>query len=400
MLVPGSSNHLNSKINDSKRRVLILGATGSIGTSALEIIDSNPDKFEVVGLVAGTRVTELKKLTEKYKPKFIGVGSADKASELKGISSKIAVGVDEISELCRSSEVDVVLAAMVGVIGLKPVIAALESGKLVALANKESLVAGGSLVRKALAQNSGAIIPVDSEHSALFQALQGEKVSDISRLILTASGGPFLKRTRNELSQITPEQAVKHPRWNMGPKISIDSATMFNKALEVIEAYWLYGVAENKIHVVIHPQSIIHSMIEFCDGSQIAQLSHPDMKGPISYALNYPKGRISGAVRTLNLEELGELNFHKLDTERFPAVALAHQALQYGGNASLVLNTANEIAVELFMKGAISFTDIESIVAESVSALSGKEPSSFDELVDIDQRVRSFVKMNCPKTRS
>lgn len=400
MLVPGSSNHLNSKINDSKRRVLILGATGSIGTSALEIIDSNPDKFEVVGLVAGTRVTELKKLAEKYKPKFIGVGSADKASELKGISSKIAVGVDEISELCRSSEVDVVLAAMVGVIGLKPVIAALESGKLVALANKESLVAGGSLVRKALAQNSGAIIPVDSEHSALFQALQGEKVSDISRLILTASGGPFLKRTRNELSQITPEQAVKHPRWNMGPKISIDSATMFNKALEVIEAYWLYGVAENKIHVVIHPQSIIHSMIEFCDGSQIAQLSHPDMKGPISYALNYPKGRISGAVRTLNLEELGELNFHKLDTERFPAVALAHQALQYGGNASLVLNTANEIAVELFMKGAISFTDIESIVAESVSALSGKEPSSFDELVDIDQRVRSFVKMNCPKTRS
>lgn len=400
MLVPINPESINHKLRKSKRRVLILGATGSIGTSALEIIDANPDQFEVIGLVAGTRGAELRKLAEKYKPKFIGIGSTDNASLLKGISAEIAVGVSEISDLCRHENVDVVLAAMVGVVGLKPVLAALEAGKLVALANKESLVAGGSLVKKALDQNSGSIIPVDSEHSALFQALQGERSEDISRLILTASGGPFLNRSRKELSAITPEQAVKHPRWNMGPKISIDSATMFNKALEVIEAYWLYGIPEDRIHVVIHPQSIIHSMVEFCDGSQIAQLSHPDMKGPISYALRYPNGRVSGAVRSLNLEELGELNFTKLSYERFPAVALAHEALRYGGNASLVLNTANEVAVELFMQQAISFTDIESIVAEAVSSLSGKEPTSFDDLVDLDVQVRAFVKDNCRNTVS
>jgi 1-deoxy-D-xylulose-5-phosphate reductoisomerase len=392
MLVPLSRNDLGALAGKSKRRILVLGATGSIGTSTLDIIRSNPDKFEVVGLVAGSRAADLIKLADEFKPKYLGLGDSSKASELSGLGYKVAAGVDEISDLCTLPEVDIVLASMVGVVGLKPVIKALEAGKCVALANKESLVAGGSLVREALTKGKGSIIPVDSEHSALFQALQGETPRDMKRLILTASGGPFLNRSRDSLRNISPEEAVKHPRWNMGPKISIDSATMFNKALEVIEAHWLYGMPEDKIHVVIHPQSIIHSLIEYHDGSQMAQLSYPDMKGPISYALGYPDYRVAGAVRSLDLEDLGSLNFIKLDPIRFPAIPLARECIKFGGNASLVLNSANEAAVALFMERRIDFSQIESVVAEAVSKLQGPEPSSFEDLQQIDQESREFVK--------
>jgi 1-deoxy-D-xylulose-5-phosphate reductoisomerase len=392
MLVPLSRNDLGALAGKSKRRILVLGATGSIGSSTLDIIRSNPDKFEVVGLVAGSKVGDLIKLADEFRPAYLGIGDVQRVSELSHLGYKVAAGVDEIADLCTLPEVDIVLASMVGVVGLKPVLRALESGKCVALANKESLVAGGSLVQKALVKGKGSILPVDSEHSALFQALQGENPRDIKRLILTASGGPFLNRTRDSLKNISPEEAVKHPRWNMGPKISIDSATMFNKALEVIEAHWLYGMTERKIHVVIHPQSIIHSLIEYVDGSQMAQLSYPDMKGPISYALGYPDYRVAGAVRSLDLEDLGALNFIKLDPERFPAIGLARDCINYGGNASLVLNSANEAAVSLFMERRIDFSEIESVVAEAVSKLQGPEPSSFEDLQHIDQESREFVK--------
>lgn len=392
MLVPLSKKEMGSLAGKKRRRLLILGATGSIGTSTLDIVRANPEAFEVIGLVAGSRVDELNKLAAEFRPKYIGLGDPSRARDLSISGAKVAVGVDEISALCRLPEVDIVLASMVGVVGLKPVLSALESGKCVALANKESLVAGGALVAKAMKKGGGKLIPVDSEHSALFQALQGEDPKSIKRLILTASGGPFLNRTRESLKNITPEEAVKHPRWNMGPKISVDSATMFNKALEVIEAHWLYGTAEDKIHVVIHPQSIIHSMIEYVDGSQIAQLSYPDMKGPISYALGYPDFRVKDAVKSLNLEDLGSLSFIKLDPLRFPAITLARESIKSGGNASLVLNSANEAAVALFMERRIDFSQIEAVVAECVSKLIGAEPSSFEELAEIDQRARDFVK--------
>jgi len=392
MLVPLSKKEMGSLAGKKRRRILILGATGSIGASTLDIIRANPELFEVIGLVAGSKVEELKKLVTEFRPKYIGIGDKTRAKELTGSGSKIAAGVDEIADLCRLPEVDIVLASMVGVVGLKPVLSALEAGKCVALANKESLVAGGALVARAIKKGGGALIPVDSEHSALFQALQGEDPNSIKRLILTASGGPFLNRSRESLKNITPEEAVKHPRWNMGPKISVDSATMFNKALEVIEAHWLYGAAEHKIHVVIHPQSIIHSMIEYVDGSQIAQLSYPDMKGPISYALGYPDFRVNAAVKSLDLEDLGSLTFVKLDPARFPAITLARESIKAGGNASLVLNSANEAAVALFMERRIDFSQIEAVVAEAVSKLKGGEPSTFEELEEIDRLARDFVK--------
>ncbi len=391
MLVPLSHKEMGKLLGKARRRILVLGATGSIGSSTLDIVRANPDKFEVVGLVAGNRSAELLRLAQEFRPSYLGIGDATRAKDFNECGCQVAVGVDEISALCRLPEVDIVLAAMVGVVGLKPVLAALESGKCVALANKESLVAGGALVRAAINQGGGTLIPVDSEHSALFQALQGEKPEGIKRIILTASGGPFLNRSRDSLRGITPEEAVKHPRWNMGPKISIDSATMFNKALEVIEAHWLYAMPQDKIHVVIHPQSIVHSMIEYVDGSQIAQLSYPDMKGPISHAIGYPDFRVAGAVRTLDLEDLGTLNFIKLDNQRFPAINLAREAIKAGGNSSLVLNSANEAAVDLFVKRSIEFTQIESLVGEAVSKLSGPEPKSFDELQQIDQQTRVFV---------
>lgn len=391
MLVPLSHKEMGPLLNKKKRRILVLGATGSIGTSTLDIIRANPDSFEVVGLVAGSRVGELIKLAQEFRPRYLGIGDSSKAGDLRLDGFELAVGVDQISSLCRLPEVDIVLASMVGVVGLKPVLAALEAGKCVALANKESLVAGGTLVSQAIKKSGGALIPVDSEHSALFQALQGENALDIKRMILTASGGPFLNRSRESLRDITPEEAVKHPRWNMGPKISIDSATMFNKALEVIEAHWLYSMPQEKIHVVIHPQSIIHSMVEYVDGSQMAQLSYPDMKGPISYALGYPDFRVAGAVRSLDLEDLGSLSFIKLDNLRFPAITLAREAIKLGGNCSLVLNSANEAAVELFVKRRIEFTRIESVVADAVSKLCGPEPRSFEELQSIDEQTRAFV---------
>ena len=392
MLIPDNIESLQNRFYGRRRRVLILGSTGSIGTSALNLIADNPVRFEVIGLVAGgSRIDELNAQIRTFNPRWVGVGDSSNVKKISANNSELVSGIDEICSLCAQEEVDIVLAGIVGMIGLKPVLAALNADKFVALANKESLVAGGKLVAQALKNHSGALVPVDSEHSALFQVLLGEKIEDISRLILTASGGPFLNQSRSELSCITPEQAVKHPRWNMGPKISIDSATMMNKALEIIEAHWLYAINEERIHVVVHPQSIVHSLVDFCDGTQLAQLSHPDMRGPISYALGFPEGRIAGAVKSLNLEEVGRLDFMPASTVRFPALSLAKQALKSGAAMPLVLNAANEAVVQLFIEGRIVFTDIELYVEKAMEKFADSDFSEYEELRDLDSNVRVFI---------
>ncbi len=393
MLVPNSDHRLfhSSKNTKSPRRVLILGSTGSIGVSALDIFKANPDKFEVFGLIAGSNVELLNRQISEFKPRFAGLSDKSKVNEIDIPKGNLVSGIDDIVALTRESEIDLVLASIVGMAGLAPVLSALEADKIVALANKESLVAGGPFVSKIINSGKGTIIPVDSEHSAIFQAIQGEKIETIKRLFLTASGGPFLSKKRAELSTVTPEEAIKHPRWRMGKKISVDSATMMNKALELIEAYWLFGISPKQIEVLIHPQSIVHSLVEYCDGSQIAQLSNPDMKGPISYALSYPDLRVAGAVKHLDLTSIRELTFLPLDNARFPALNLAREALSGSEFAPAVLNSANEVAVDLFLNSKLSFDRIEESVKLSLDRFGDTKCADLAQLIDLDKSVRATV---------
>ena len=361
------------------KNIAVLGCTGSIGRQTLDIVSSNPDKYKITGLSCGTRAKELAELSHDFSCKNIGIADRDKYSELKSLAPNANVFCGDDALTAVTDGADVVVVAVVGMIGLKAVLHALKQGKTVALANKESLVAGGNLVTKQL-KNGGALYPVDSEHSAVWQCLQGEK--DFKRIILTASGGPFYFTPLSELSRVTPEQAVKHPNWSMGKKISVDSATMMNKGLEIIEARWLFNTTN--IDYVIHPESIVHSMVEFRDGSIKAQAGFPDMRLPIQYALSYPEH----ADRTYTPLRLPlELRFLPPDEQKFRAPRLAKQAIEAGGNSAAVLNAANEAAVRLFLENRISFTDIVDVVENALSAEPHCQLNTVDEVYATHNRV-------------
>lgn len=384
MLVP-CDRISDSSATGRRSRVAIFGATGSIGRSALELIQQNPDRFEVVALVAGRKALDLHRIAEICKPRYVALYDPQANLTLRGLPPIPGVQIvdpKDASPLAALPEVDVVLAGIVGVAGLGCVEQGLRAGKRIALANKESLVVAGPLVEGLQRMHGSLILPVDSEHSALFQVLQGQNRADVESLVLTASGGPFRETDPASFSSITPAQAVKHPRWAMGAKISIDSATMMNKALEMIEARWLFGFGESQLEVVIHPQSIVHSFVRYADGTLLAHLSNPDMKGPISYALGYPHSRVKGAVPQLDLAVIKTLEFFEVDDRRFPSVRLARECLRAGQNACVVLNVANELAVEAFMDGRLRFDQIVPFVRRGVEREVGPFPGSFAELYE------------------
>jgi len=344
-----------------KKKIAILGSTGSIGTQTLEVIAAHPDHFEVETLTAHNNVDLLAQQAIHFQPNSVAIGNKEQYSRLKEALAhhpiKVYAGYDAIAQVAAMPSVDMVVTAMVGFSGLIPTVKAIEAGKHIALANKETLVVAGDLVTQLAMQHQVALLPVDSEHSAIFQCLQGEEYNPIEKIILTASGGPFRTKTAEELTHVTKEEALRHPSWNMGAKITIDSATLMNKGLEVIEARWLFDVPAERIEVLVHPQSVIHSMVQFTDGSVKAQLGVPDMKAPIQYALSYPY-RLDSDSQRLDFSKYASLTFEKPDIQRFPALALARQALKDGGNRPCVMNAANEAAVEAFLNGWIGFIDI------------------------------------------
>jgi 1-deoxy-D-xylulose-5-phosphate reductoisomerase len=350
------------------KNIVVLGSTGSIGRNTLEVVRNLKDKFRVVGLSANSRWELLSEQIEEFKPAYVAINNGELVENLKNRFSnnrlKIITGNNCLKELVLKDEVDIVVSAVVGAVGLPAAIATLQQGKTLALANKESLVMAGHIVMSLAKKDQ--ILPVDSEHSAIFQSLQSGRLNEIKRVIITASGGPFCDYPKDKLSDVKPAQALKHPTWQMGQKITIDSATLMNKALEIIEAKWLFDLKIEQIDVVIHPQSIIHSMVEFCDGSVIAQMGMPDMKVPIQYALTYPE-RKSLSVQPLDLSKIGSLTFKKPDIEKFPALRLGFQAAKEGGTVGVTLNAANEVAVQAFLKGQIKFTDISSSVEKVIN---------------------------------
>jgi 1-deoxy-D-xylulose-5-phosphate reductoisomerase len=375
------------------KRVAIIGSTGSIGVSALDVVRAHPDRFSVDLLVAGRQSKLLAQQIREFRPGVAGISDPCAYGELKeelGISDSaprweatdLVCGAHEIVSAIKSSHAEIVVAAVVGMAGLAGVIAALQSGKDVALANKESLVVAGALVLEAAKAHGARIIPVDSEHSAIFQALQGVRGEDLTSVILTASGGPFRTTPLTEFGSLTPERALKHPQWSMGAKITIDSATMMNKALEVIEARWLFDVGPESIEVIVHPQSIVHSMVRLRDGSVLAQLSVPDMKGPIAYALTYPEARLGGVMRPLDLASVGELTFEAVDDVRFPAVSRARQCLLGATGAPAVMNAANEVAVAAFLGGRIPFLGIYGLVDEALEKFGHESYDTLNELIE------------------
>ena len=375
------------------KNISILGATGSIGTSPIDVIKSNQHRFKVTALTAGRNLTLLKNQIEEFYPKVVSVIDPQHADELKemlGSSCKTEIlsGPEGYREAAAVDDADMVVSAMVGAAGLLPTIEAIDAGKDIALANKETMVMAGELVVERASSRGVTIVPVDSEHSAIFQCISGHNKTDIRRIILTASGGPFFKFERDKLSAVTPDDALKHPNWEMGKKITIDSATMMNKGLEVIEAKWLFGIDIEKIDIIIHPQSIIHSMVEYNDGSLIAQLGLPDMRGPISYALFYPE-REGVVGHGLNLAEVEKLEFFPPDYDMFPSIGLAYEAAKTGGSMPAILNASNEMAVEAFISRKIGFTDIPQVVEKTLGCYMPFEPSSLEDVLRADEWGRS-----------
>ena len=400
MLVP-KNLILDKDENTSVENISVLGSTGSIGKSTLEIIYNFPDKFKVHSLVARSNWKLLLEQCKKFNPKFVVLeDSKTYQSNREQIESELPSGTellhgsDAINDVAADPDVSLVLMAVLGIAALRPTLCAIAAGKKIAIANKECIVSGGKLLKEALLRNPEAtLVPVDSEHSAIFQALQGNFRSDINKLILTSSGGPFLKLGLEELSNIKPQDAIKHPNWQMGHKISVDSATMMNKALEVIEAQWLFGVDLSKIEVLIHPQSIIHSLVEYCDGTQIAQLSVPDMSGAIAYALQYPNGRLSGVMQPLLLQQVKLLDFIELPDDRFPAVSIAKRCATIGGTAPAAFNLANELAVGAFLGGKLKFDRIVPFVDQVLSEGSFHDYSSVEDLEQLDSEIRETYKL-------
>lgn len=378
-----------------KKKIAILGSTGSIGRQTLEVIKRFPDRFEVVGLSAGGNFNLLSQQIETFRPCKVSLAreeDAEKlAEEMPDYKNNILCGEAGMEAIATMPEVEVVVAAVVGFKGLKPVISAIKTGKNIALANKETLVAAGEIIRRIVSENNVALLPIDSEHSAIFQCLQGESRKQLERIILTASGGPFWGWSKEKLGEVTPEEALRHPVWSMGSKVTIDSATLMNKGLEIIEARWLFEVELSRIEVLIHPQSIIHSMVEFIDGSIIAQLSLPDMRLPIQYALTYPE-RLPGSFPRLNLASIKELTFYEPEYDKFPCLQLAQEALAIGGTMPVVLNAANEQAVELFLDRRIGFMDIPRIIDECMNRHTVVEQPDIDDVFSADAWAREYIK--------
>jgi 1-deoxy-D-xylulose-5-phosphate reductoisomerase len=372
---------------NGRRGVAILGSTGSIGVQALDLIARFPERFEVVALAAGRNVDLLARQTREHRPRLVAIGEAERRADLvaaaREAGSAIEAGPEAILAVAGHPDAPWVLSAVVGAAGLRPTHHALRKGKTVALANKESLVMAGRLMRETADASGGTLIPVDSEHSALHQCLRGERLSEVQRLILTASGGPFRTTPLERLARVTPQEALKHPTWEMGPKISIDSATLMNKGLEVIEAHWLFGLPGERIDVVLHPQSSVHSMVEMIDGAVICQMGVADMRGPIQYALGYPE-RFAGPVPAPDLSAPHTLEFYPVDEQRFPCLRLAYQALQAGGTAPVVLNAANEVAVQAFLEGRLDFLGIARLVADVLGRHGAAPVGSIEEVMDAD----------------
>jgi 1-deoxy-D-xylulose-5-phosphate reductoisomerase len=374
-----------------KKRVVILGSTGSIGESALKVARDIPDRMEVIGLAAGRSAQALLAQAVEFKPRAVGLYDPAELDAIRGrLPSGTAChgGPEGLIELATLPEADMVLISIVGTAGLAPALAAIRAGKDIAVASKEILVMAGEEVTREAAKHKVAILPVDSEHNAIFQCLVGEPARHIRRLILTASGGPFRKTPASELGKVTPAQALKHPTWNMGRKITIDSATLFNKGLEMIEARWLFGVPMSQVDVVVHPQSIVHSLVEFVDGSQLAQLSHSDMCFPIQYAVTYPD-RLPNRLKPLCLAEMDSLTFEAPDPEKFPALRLAREAGTTGGTLPAVLNAANEIAVPAFLEGTIPFPAIWHTVEAVMQRHATVEHPSLDDILKADAWARA-----------
>src|SRR4051812_28549315 len=374
------------------RRLLILGSTGSIGTQALDVVGAEPEAFELIGLSAERSWEALVDQARRHGVKRIAIADVDAAARAAEAwtDGEVLAGAEGLVRLVVEAEADLVLNALVGSAGLGPTVATLGEGIDLALANKESLVVGGELVMQ-LAEATGAqVLPVDSEHSALFQLLAGERTGTVVKLVLTASGGPFRGRVRAELEDVTVEQALRHPTWDMGGKITIDSATLMNKGLELIEAHHLFGVPYERIDVVVHPQSIVHSYIQLCDGASLAHLGYPDMRVPISYALHYPE-RVDVPVAALDLPALGSLSFERVDEEAFPALRLAREAAGAGGTAPCVLNAANEIAVHAFLAGRLPFLGIAAVIEETLARLGTQPVRAFESLYEADREARSVA---------
>ena len=374
-----------------KRRISILGATGSVGRSTLDLVRHSPDQFEVIALTAASNARELARAARETSARLAVIADPARLPELEtlleGSGCRAASGREALVD-AAAGEADWVMAAIVGCAGLLPTMAAVDAGKTVALANKEALVTAGELMMAAARQKGATLVPVDSEHNAIFQCLAGNRAEDISRLVVTGSGGPFRTATADQLNRATPAEAIAHPKWSMGAKISVDSATLMNKGLELIEAHHLFGLPSNRIDIVIHPQSIVHSLVEFVDGSLLAQLGTADMRIPIAYALSFPE-RMPTPAAKLDLVELARLDFEAPDLDRFPALRLAREALEAGGAAPVVLNAANEIAVDLFLAGKIRFTDIATMVDQALQQSDAAAPQSIGEVIALDQHTRT-----------
>ena len=366
-----------------KRKIAILGSTGSIGTQTLDIVRQHPDMFEVELISANSNTELLIRQAREFDVNNVVICDesryAEVADGLKDSDSKVFAGIESLCSLAAAEDVDIVVGAMVGFSGLRPTLAALEAGKIVALANKETLVAAGSIVTRTMREHNAVILPVDSEHSAIFQCLLSAQGNAVEKIHLTASGGPFRSWSKEQIAAATAAQALKHPNWSMGSKVTIDSSTMMNKGFEVIEARWLFDIPAERINVVVHPESIIHSMVEFEDGAVIAQLASPDMREPIGFALSFPT-RISVGNKKLDFGELGKLTFENADLDRFPCLALAYEAIKRGGNAPCALNSANEIAVAAYLKGEIGFYDIAHLCEQALVGLNFVAAPSLDDI--------------------
>ncbi|MCL4474962.1 MAG: 1-deoxy-D-xylulose-5-phosphate reductoisomerase [Nitrospirae bacterium] len=384
------------------KKIVILGSTGSIGRMALDVISRSRDRFSVIGLVAGKNIDLLESQVKTFQPKIVAVageGDAQKLRKRLGPRPEVLAGGEGINAVAAYGGADFVLSAMVGFSGLMPTLHAIRAGKAIGLANKETLVIAGTIVMEEAKGHGVVILPVDSEHSAIFQCIEGHDRRYVKRVILTASGGPFMGKTIEELKVVTPEDALKHPKWNMGKKVTIDSATLMNKGLEVIEASHLFGLEADRIDVLVHPQSIVHSMVEFSDGGLLAQISMPDMRGPIAYALSYPQ-RLENTVPPLELDTIGKLTFYRPDSESFPCLGFAYDALREGGTMPAVLNAANEVMVNAFLKGRISFTQIPVIIKKTMHSHKTQKAAELDAVIEADrwarEKAEEYIKKRNP----
>jgi 1-deoxy-D-xylulose-5-phosphate reductoisomerase len=397
------------------QNITILGSTGTIGKQTLDVIARHPSLYKAYALAANSNVTALFEQCVQYKPSYAAMLSEKAAHELRsqlkayGSNTQVLSGISGLEQISSDDIVDSVMAAIVGAAGLKPAMAAAKAGKRILLANKETLVMAGSLFMQAVKAGGATLLPIDSEHNAIFQVMPPTSANSLAtgdmqamgvkKIILTASGGPFRGYTQIQLENVTPELALKHPNWVMGAKITIDSASLMNKGLEVIEAHWLFNAKPNQIDVVVHPQSVIHSMVEYVDGSVLAQLGNPDMRTPIAYALAYPN-RIDSGVSSLNLLEIAKLEFEVPDTKRFPCLQLAYDALALGGTAPTILNAVNEVAVAAFLSKQIHFLDIPKLIANALDNISAEPVSSLAQLIEVDTTARHFAEANISKNNT